>query len=196
MAQLQRLALVVLFFFGAICAVHAQQPSLPAAPAPSPTPAEPSFKVPPPSYDIPKDAPPPSSPKEQVCFAPPEGIYTKSNEAVPPGLEGQMDNYTYLVLQRVFNQWGSHMTRRARMALARGRKLAVRFAVFPDGTYDRPTVTVSSGSPELDSSVLHVIEVQPNFPPPPRGMQHPIPMCFRFALTLDKLGLNPDTYAH
>jgi TonB family protein len=177
-------ALALLFLIGILSVAHAQVPSLPVAPAPSApaAPAKPSFKIPASAPEIPK-GPPPA--KEQICFAPPEGIYTAKNQQVPADLKGPTGSYVNLIAQRVFHDWDSHLTIMEKNSWAKGRVISVRLAVFPDGTYDRPEVTTSSGRPEYDSHVLHAIEMQSTFPAPPKGLDHPLPICLIFGYNAD-----------
>jgi hypothetical protein len=118
--------------------------------------------------------------KDTVCFAPPEGIYTKQNEDIPLAFQGEMRNYVKIVTQRIYEKWSRNLSVAQRNAWSKRRFMAIRFAILPDGSYDMPVVTVSSGSPSDDAHALNAIKAFSSFERLPAGFNKPFLFCARF----------------
>lgn len=187
---------VLLFLLSCVTAASSQTPEAPVPTAPVPTaPAKPAFAVPPASYAPPASSlRPAAKDSDDICHAAPEGIYTHANQAVPEALRGAAWSYAEQIAHQVFGEWDHTMPRTARNVWQRGRILAVRLAIMPDGTHDEPTVTMSSGNPRYDNLALAAVRSHPSFAPPPEGIRHPLLVCLHFGynMTVDKM--DPSRY--
>jgi len=80
----------------------------------------------------------------------------------------------------------------------KGGTVAVRFAIMPDGTIDKPVVTLTSGHKKYDQHALDTILRAAPFPPLPAAIKGPLPMCMRFGYNVDpdKLRKDPSKSNH
>jgi len=169
---------------------RAQTPA-PDAPLPSAPAAKPSFVLPPATYEVPK-GPTPGAKKDLICYAPPEGLFTRENQGIPVELRGQMHSYSELLASQIFHEWESHLTVGEKNAWKNGKKVAARFAIMPDGSYTKPEITVSSGKEKDDVHALDAIYAHASFPPPPGDLKKPMPFCMVFGYNLTRTEMVPD----
>jgi hypothetical protein len=165
--------------------------SLPSTPAPS-APAKPSFALPestplpPPEHS--KTFEPKKGPHaNQFCYRSADGLFSLSNQQIPHALVGASNSYLKSVYSELFSDWSRHMTLGEKNAWAKGRKVAARFVIYPDGSYSTPAITLSSDNDRDDAHTLDAINERASFAPLPSGINHPVPICMRvgFNLTLE-----------
>jgi len=175
-------------------AAHAQS-DLPPAPAPA-APAKPDFTLPAktPYTVIKSSGPAPETPIEElVCDAAATGIYAPSPTKFTPAQETALRDYMYLVKQQISAEWVRHIPASANNVWMKGRTVEVRFAIMPDGSYDPPIVTVSSGRSSWDAGAIAAINNYASFPTLPAGINHPAIMCIRFGYNSDGSLFRPTT---
>jgi TonB family protein len=166
-------------------------PAAPAAPASAPAPAKPgapSLTVPPPSYERPTGLPPRRD-AGFYCYAPPEGIFSSANRRVPTEVRGLMQGYMKLVSEQIFGEWDHHMSPMEKNAWAKGRFVALRFAINPDGTHTTPSITHTSNSARDDQHALDAIKASSPFSPLPGHLNRPFPICVVMGYHLDPSAL-------
>ena len=164
----------------------APQP-VPDAPLPSaPSSARPSFTVPAQDYAVPKSHAS-QLPDNTFCHADADGLFLKPNQHWPISMQGVMNAYIRNAMTMVDNQWSHHMSLGERNAWATDKHLALRFAIFPDGTHSAPEVTVSSRHPNDDEHAIAAVKDVGRFDPLPTGITHPVPLCITF-------GYNPKSW--
>lgn len=157
---------------------RAQSNDLPSAPA-APTPV---FRVPPGSgvtVAAPKDPPPSPPPLETECYAAAVGIYAKQ-EPLAPALKEALARYNFEVIHEIEVEWKRHMPFATTDPWLKGREMAVRFAIMPDGSINTPVVTMHSGRESYDRHSVDAVIAAAPFAPLPEGMKRPFPMCFHF----------------
>jgi TonB family protein len=118
------------------------------------------------------------------CYAPAEGIYGKQR-ALPPAQKEAVERYMFAVIHQLDVEWKSHMPRAASDPWVKGKTVAVRFAIKPDGTIDDPVVTLASGRRSYDNHALDAVLNSAPFPPLPEGVRRPVPICMRFGYNTD-----------
>jgi len=158
--------------------LHAQSTDLPSAPA-VPTPV---FRVPPGSGVIvaaPKGDPPSPPPLETECYAAAVGIYAK-HEPLTPALKETVARYNFEALHEIEVEWKRHMPFAAKDPWLKGREMAVRFAIMPDGSINTPLVTMHSGRESYDKHAVDAVIAAAPFAPLPEGLKRPLPICFHF----------------
>jgi TonB family protein len=166
--------------------LRAQTADLPAAPS-APAPAKPIFQVPlgtPVTIASPTGPPPPTPEVETVCYAAAEGIYAKQ-KPLPAAQQRAVDAYLSIAIHQLRIEWDRHMPRAANDPWVKGKVVAVRFAIMPDGTTDTPIITVPSGRRSYDNHALDAISASTPFPPLPEGVKRPVPICMRFGYNVD-----------
>jgi TonB family protein len=172
--------------------LRAQSADLPSAPA-APAPAKPIFQVPrgTPVPVAQSTGTPPSAPDpEMECYAPAEGIYGKQ-KALPPAQKEAVSRYIFVAIHQMEMEWDRHMPRAANDPWVKGKTVAVRFAIMPDGTIDTPIVTVSSGRRSYDNHALDAVSGSAPFPPLPEGVKQPVPVCMKFGYNTDPSAKKP-----
>jgi len=162
--------------------VSSQAPDLPSAPAPA------SGHKP---LTLPNgtvlahttDAPPPLPPEEEDdCYGPAEGLYATKQS--PEDREAAR-HYLFVNYDRLDALWRQHMPVSVTEFWVKGGIVAVRFSIMPDGTIDKPIVTLTSGHKKYDQHALDTILKAVPFPPLPADIKGPLPMCMRFGYNVD-----------
>jgi hypothetical protein len=174
---------VAILVMAACLPICAQTAKLPSAPAPAPAaPAKPSFALPestpllPPTHS--KTFQPKKDPyANQFCYGSADGLYSLSNQQVPHALVGAYSSYLKSIYSELFSDWARYESTGERNAWAKGRKAAARFAIYPDGSYSTPAITLSSDIERDDAHILTAINRNGAFPPLPGGINHPVPVC-------------------
>jgi TonB family protein len=189
---MRRMILLVGALFGVTAALRAQSIELPSAPAPAT--AAPALKLEAPAskplFTLPADQPQRptgAAPRkeEEFCFAKAEGLFASKYRQIPPDVRGPFRNYYNTMFSRIFADWSRNMTLAEKNAWGKGRKVAIRFVVHPDGTYDEPEMTVSSGRDRYDEHAMQAIRSNAEFPPLPIGINHPVSLCVIVGFHLD-----------
>ena len=176
-----------------LCATAHAQSDLHPAPVPA-APAKPSFTLPAntPYTVIQSSGPAPEAPIEElVCDAAATGIYAPSPTKLTPAQETALRDYIYLVKQQISAEWIRHVPVSATNAWIKGRSVEVRFAIMPDGSYDPPIVTVTSGHTSWDARAIAAINNYASSPTLPAGVNHPIVMCIHFGYNADGSLIRP-----
>ncbi len=94
------------------------------------------------------------------------------------------ENYLRNIRSEIFNDWDHHMSIGEKNAWAKGRLVEVRFAIFPDGTYDPAVITISSGKQTYDNHALSAVNSHASFPAFPQGIKKPFPVCVKVGYNL------------
>jgi len=102
-------------------------------------------------------------------------------------MKGPLESYLRNVYSQIFSDFDHHMSVGEKNAWGKSRMVEVRFAIFSDGSYDPPTITVSSGKPTYDHHALNAVSTYASFPPLPQGIKKPLPVCIRIAYNIDEL---------
>jgi hypothetical protein len=170
--------------FVVVCfSMHAQTANLPSAPT-APLPAtsspvaqgKPSFALPAPTFTLPTKSSSNAKTKD-FCYDSPDGLFSERNQGIPDGLKGIFHSYVEAIYSEIFSGWTQHMTLGEKNAWAKGRTVAARFVVYPDGSYSTPSITLSSGNDRDDAHALDAINSRGSFAPLPAGINHPVPIC-------------------
>jgi len=178
-----------------LCAAAHAQSDLPPAPAPA-VQAKPNFTLPAntPHTVIQSSGPPPEAPLEElVCDAPATGIYALSPPKLTPAQETALRDYGHLITQQVIAEWTRHIPVSATYVWMKGRFVEVRFAIMPDGSYDPPIVTATSGHTVWDVRAIAAINNFATFPALPAGVNRPDIFCMRFGYNSDGSLIKPAT---
>jgi len=180
-----RSTLAAIVLVAASAAAQTPQSAPPDAPAPTAPASKPSFTLPSATYEVPK-GPAPARPKDDsFCFAPPEGVYSKQSQDIPTEFQGPIRNYLRLLYSQVFNEWNHHLSVAERNAWGKKTQLAMRVAIRPDGSYDTPQITLSSGRDRYDAHAIEAVNAFSAFPELPKGFNRPLPVCFRIGYNVD-----------
>ena len=165
---MQRTIVLAWALFGVTAMLRAQSQELPSAPALK-------LNVPDrPLYTSPADKPITSagaaSKQDEYCFAKVERAFAERHGTVSPAVQGQLRNYSRNVYSEIFSDWSQHMTLAEKNAWGKGKKVAIRFVIHADGSYDMPEMTVSSGRDRYDEHAMEAIRSHTAFPPLPPGV--------------------------
>jgi hypothetical protein len=120
-----------------------------------------------------------------MCYAPAEGIYGP-RKADSAEHEQALRRYTGLVMQQIDSFWYRHQPRAVNDPWVKGKEVVIRFAIFPNGTYDPPIITVFSGRDDFDKHALDSVDSFTSYPPLPEGVTRPQPFCMHFRYNLDR----------
>jgi len=199
MRRASSLAAAVTFVVAAFCVAQNQTPAPSLAAPPAQTPATPSTEpslAPPPKNEVPKSqtAFRPKPKDDSFCFADPEGVYSKENQKVPKELQGPTRSYLNLLYMHVFTEWGRHLSFEERKPWGKKTDLPIRLAIRPDGSYEQPELTRSSGKDKYDAHALQAISASPSFPELPKGWTHPLLVCLRMGFNEPLSQMNFDRY--
>jgi TonB family protein len=124
------------------------------------------------------------------CYTPAEGIYGK-RKALPPAQKEAVSRYMFVAIHQMEMEWDRHMPRAANDPWVKGKTVAVRFAIMPDGTIDPPIITLSSGRRSYDNHALDAVSGSAPFPPLPEGVKQPVPVCMKFGYNTDPSAKKP-----
>jgi len=113
------------------------------------------------------------------CYAAAVGIYAKQ-KPLPPAVQEAVERYKWQITHQIEVEWRRHMPFAVTDPWLKGRQMAVRFAIMPDGSINTPLVTIHSGRESYDKHGVDSVIAAAPFAPLPEGVKRPLPMCFQF----------------